>query len=188
MHGDLSNIGTNYTTRRRLINEDELVQYLLSKKYQEVFTETLSTIEKILLFADARNVVGAIGGGLCNVLYSNKTCNLISLNSPGFLDINKRFEYAFTPVNYIPFNDTYHENNNEFKLFMRVSVDNIVGEIINITDSYITIQYTKAVVAGWNNSMQYDTITTHKQNIKKIDNGLNSPWCVNINQFKNILL
>jgi len=186
LHGNLSNIGTDYTTRRRLVNEDELINYLQKNKYQEVFTETLTTIEKIFLFANARYVIGAIGGGLCNVLYSKNSCNLISLNSPGFLDVNKRFEYSFKPVNYIPFNDTYHESNDEFKLFMRVSVDNIVGEIIDIDSDTVTISYTKSAVAGWNKSIQYDTITVLKQDVKKIDGGLNSPWCINMNKFKDI--
>jgi len=186
LHGNLSNIGTDYTTRRRLVNEDELINYLQKNKYQEVFTETLTTIEKIFLFANARYVVGAIGGGLCNVLYSNNKCNLISLNSPGFLDINKRFEYSFKLVNYIPFNNTYHESNDEFKLFMRVSVEDIVGEIVAIDSNTVTISYTKSAVAGWNKSIQYDTITVRKQDVKKIDEGLNSPWCINMNKFKEI--
>lgn len=186
VHGNLSNIGTDYTTRRRLVNEDELIKYLQKNKYQEIFAETLTTVEKIFLFANARYVIGAIGGGLCNVLYSNKNCNLISLNSPGFLDINKRFEYSFKPVNYIPFNDTYHESDDEFKLFMRVMIDNIVGEIIDIGSNTVTISYTKSTVAGWNKNIQYDTIIALKRDVKKIDEGLNSPWNINMNKFKEI--
>jgi hypothetical protein len=132
--------------------------------------------------------VGAIGGGLCNVLYSNNNCNLISLNSPGFLDINKRFEYSFKQVNYIPFNDTYHESDDEFKLFMRVVVDNIIGEIIAINNDTVTVSYTNSVVAGWNKNIQYNTVTAQKQVVKKIDNGLNSPWNIDINKFKKIMI
>jgi hypothetical protein len=188
LHGNLSNIGTDYTTRRRMVNEEELIKYLQKNKYQEVFTETLTTIDKIFLFANAKSVVGAIGGGLCNVLYSNNNCNLISLNSPGFLDINKRFEYSFKQVNYIPFNDTYHESDDEFKLFMRVVVDNIIGEIIAINNDTVTVSYTNSVVAGWNKNIQYNTVTAQKQVVKKIDNGLNSPWNIDINKFKKIMI
>ena len=39
LHNNFSNIGTNYTTRRRLINEDELVEKLLTEGFTEVFTE-----------------------------------------------------------------------------------------------------------------------------------------------------
>jgi capsular polysaccharide biosynthesis protein len=50
IHNDVSNIGTNYTLKRKLINEDELVDLLLSNGYVEVFAEKLSTIEKYKCF------------------------------------------------------------------------------------------------------------------------------------------
>ena len=46
-----SGIGTNYTQRRKLVNEDDLVDKLIKEDYVEVFTERLSTIEKIAYFA-----------------------------------------------------------------------------------------------------------------------------------------
>ena len=62
LHNDFDNIGTNYTTRRRLVNEDIIVEKLINEGYKEIFTEKLSTIEKIQYFANATHVVGAIGG------------------------------------------------------------------------------------------------------------------------------
>jgi hypothetical protein len=76
LHNNFSNIGTNYTTRRKMINEDELVEKLISEGFTEVFTENLTTIEKILYFANATHVVGAIGGGISNVLFSPKDTKL----------------------------------------------------------------------------------------------------------------
>ena len=70
LHNDFSNIGTNYTTRRKLVNEDELVEKLIKEGYVEIFTEKLSTIEKIQYFSNATHVIGAIGGGIANVLFS----------------------------------------------------------------------------------------------------------------------
>ena len=64
-----SNIGTNYTLKRKMMNEDELVCYLEKKGFKEVFTENLSTIEKIKYFSNAECVIGAIGGGVSNVLF-----------------------------------------------------------------------------------------------------------------------
>ncbi|NBX71326.1 glycosyltransferase family 61 protein, partial [bacterium] len=98
IHNKLDNIGTNYTTRRRLVNEDELVAILSEQGFVEVFTENLTTIEKILYFANATHVVGAIGGGISNVLFSPKTTKLEALISPGFLDINMRFRYSLDCV------------------------------------------------------------------------------------------
>ena len=48
LHNNFSNIGTNYTTRRRLINEDELVEKLTKKGFVEVFTENLKCVNKWL--------------------------------------------------------------------------------------------------------------------------------------------
>ena len=73
VHGDFSNIGTNYTTKRKLVNEDSLVDFLIENGFTEVFTENMTTTEKILLFANVEEVVGAIGGGICNVLFSKKS-------------------------------------------------------------------------------------------------------------------
>jgi hypothetical protein len=75
LHGDTSNIGTDYTSRRKLLLEDELVHYLESLGFTEIFTEKLTTHEKICLFKNAKVVVGCIGGGTCNVLFSNPYIN-----------------------------------------------------------------------------------------------------------------
>jgi capsular polysaccharide biosynthesis protein len=76
LHGDTSNIGTNYTTRRKMVNENELVNMLVQQGFTEVFTELMTTKDKIQMFSNAEHVVGAIGGGLCNVVFSNKKCKL----------------------------------------------------------------------------------------------------------------
>lgn len=194
MHNDQSNIGTNYTTRRKMMNENELVYKLVNNGYTEVFTELLSTEEKILLFANANNVIGAIGGGLCNVLFSHKNCKLISLNSPTFLDINRRFTYSFNNVNYIPFNYTYHTEKGHFKTNMRVKVGNTVGEIIKIdhsksdlVDSLAHISYSDTKIAGWNDTVKYNTRTVELKHCTRLDNGLNSPWAVNIPELEKLL-
>ena len=98
LHNDFSNIGTNYTQRRKLVNEDQLVDKLINDGYVEVFTEKLSTIEKIAYFANASHIVGCIGGGIANVLFSKPTTKLTAIISPTFLEINKRFKYSLDCV------------------------------------------------------------------------------------------
>ena len=131
LHNDFSNIGTNYTTRRKLVNENELVEKLKGEGFTEVFTEKLTTIEKILYFANATHVVGAIGGGISNVLFSPKTTKLDALVSPTFLDVNGRFKYSLdcVDVNYNfnkhNYNFCYHKNNffNNFKnMFQNIHI------------------------------------------------------------------
>lgn len=186
LHKDFSNIGTNYTTRRKLINEDELVKKLLKDNYVEVFTEKLTTIEKILYFSNSTHVVGAIGGGISNVLFSSPSTYLKVIVSPTFLDINKRFKYSLNCVNVEYDSNTRHYENTNFKTYMRVKSKEkkIIGEITKIDNNKITIAYTSESCVGWNNQNNYQNITLNIEEIEKIDNGLNSPWIYN---FDNII-
>ena len=180
IHNDFSNIGTNYTTRRKLVNEDELVEKLLEKDYEEVFTEKLSTIEKILYFSNATHIIGAIGGGISNVLFSPKTTKLEALVSPTFLDVNKRFKYSLDCVDVTYNNNTEHTEKGEFKTYMRVKTKNgkIIGEIIEkIYDNKLLISYTSdSSNIGWNSQNIYKQIEIDMKDVITLDNGLNSPW------------
>ena len=176
LHNDFSNIGTNYTTRRRLVNEDDLVEKLLNEGYCEVFTEKLSTIEKILYFANATHVVGAIGGGISNVLFSPKTTKLEAIVSPTFLDVNTRFKYSLDCVNVSYNMNTEHVEKTEFKTYMRVKTKDgtIVGEIEKIHDNKLLVSYTDGSNTGWNAQCNYKQIELNKNDVVKLDDGLNS--------------
>lgn len=182
LHNDFSNIGTNYTTRRRLVNEDEIVEMLVKDGYQEVFTEKLSTIEKILYFANATNVVGAIGGGISNVLFSPKNTILQALVSPTFLDVNKRFKYSLDCVDVYYNNNSKHIEDTEFKTYMRVRSNNIVGEIEKIDNIHkkLLISYTDGSNTGWNAQNSYKQIELNFEDVIKLDEGLNSPWIIEV--------
>jgi hypothetical protein len=184
MNSDLSNIGTNYTTRRKLLCENELVSFLEENGFVEIFTENLSTIEKICMFDDAEIVVGPIGGGLCNVLFSNKNCRLISLCSPGFLKTNNRFKYCFSNIKTDYYSDTFHVETNFWKKWMRVKYQNIIGEIEDISDDSLMISYTENSVAGWNNEITFNKIKVKKEFCTALDEGLNSSWNLNLKNFK----
>lgn len=185
LHNNFSNIGTNYTLRRKMENEDKLVDYLTSKGFVEVFTENLSTIEKLILFKNVTHVIGSIGGGLCNVLFSKKNTNLITIVSPTFLDVNKRFKYSLESVNVNYFDKTFHIENGIFKKYMRVSCPskNIIGEISNITGDVLEVIYTDDSVSGWNLSNEFKKIFLNKNQCTPIDNGLNSYWGMDLNNF-----
>lgn len=180
LHNDFSNIGTNYTSRRRLINEDELVDKLIKEGYQEVFTEKLSTIEKIMYFANATHVVGAIGGGISNVLFSPPTTKLEALISPTFLDVNERFKYSLSGVDVNYNMQTEHVENGKYKTYMRVKTldGKIIGEIEKIYDNTLLISYTSDSInnTGWNAQNTYQQIELNISDIVPLDKGLNSPW------------
>jgi hypothetical protein len=183
---DTSNIGTNYTTKRKMVNEDDVVAFFKSNGFVEVFSESLSTDEKILLFNSASHIVGPIGGGLCNALFCNKDCKIDILNSPIFFDINKRFIYSFKTKNYKIIDYSSHTEKTEIKKFMRVKFDNKVGEVIDINDDTITIIYSKIEVSGWNNEVKFETITKNIKDIQKLDGGLNSQWVINLDKIKTL--
>ena len=160
------------------MNEDELVENLKREGFVEIFTENLTTLEKILYFANATHVVGAIGGGISNVLFSPKTTKLEALVSPTFLDVNRRFKYSLdcVDVNY-NFN-TEHVEKTEFKTYMRVKTKDgsIVGEIEKIYDNKLLVSYTDGSNTGWNAQNEYKQIELNMEDVDKLDDGLNSPW------------
>jgi hypothetical protein len=181
IHKDYSNIGTNYTDRRKMTNEDELVSSLKSLGFQEIFCENLSMIDKIKLFSSAKVVVGAIGGGLSNVLFSPKYTKLVCIVSPGFFKYNKRFSHCFSKITTSYFDENKHAQEDKYKDFMRVMTnDGIIGEIINTNEKYVTIKYLEEKVAGWNKDSEYKNITVDQKDIKWTDNGINSPWICDI--------
>ena len=189
VHNDYSNIGTNYTLKRKMVNEDELVNILTNNGFVEVFTENLSTIEKLNLFYNADIIVGAIGGGLCNVLFSKNKTKLISIVSPTFLDVNNRFKYSLDGVDTTYFFDTNHIENTEFKTSMRVECESksIIGEIIKVNRETLTIIYSDSLVAGWNNQSEFKKIEIPSNLCKRLDDGLNSPFFVDLNKIKDLI-
>ena len=186
LHNDFHNIGTNYTTRRKMTNEDELVAQLLQAGYTEVFTEKLTTIEKINYFANATHVVGAIGGGISNVLFSPPTTKLEAIVSPTFLEVNQRFKYSLDCVDVAYNENTEHTEHGQFKRYMRVKShdEKIIGEIedINENENTLLVSYTPdASTTGWNAQNKYQQIKLNMKELNKLDKGLNSAWRLIIN-------
>lgn len=180
------NIGTNYTTRRKLMNEDDLVNKLKENNFIEIFGENYSMIEKILLFYNAKIIIGAIGGTIANCVFANKNTKIITIVSPEFLKINYRMKFLFND-NVSLFEDTYLDcKKGEIPPNVRIEVtdkDTIhfknVGEIVQKKDDGYTIKLGKNLI-GFNQNEQYDTIFLKKTQFKQLDNGINSPYRINI--------
>ena len=197
INNDNSNIGTDYTSRRKMMNEDILVEKLVQLGYNELFAENLNTDEKIYLFSNAEVVIGAIGGGMANLLFSNKNTKSIILVTPYFLDINYRFKYSMenTNIKYIYDVNTYLEDN-KIPLYCRVKIiDNKsnyfekYGEICkyNKNNSKYLVNISNNDVAGFNNVIKFDNEWFLEDEFILLDNGLNSPYFVNMNKILEIL-
>ena len=191
INNDKSNIGTDYTTRRKMMNEDELVDKLTNLGFTEIFAENLSTNEKISLFSNAEIVIGSIGGGMANLLFCGKKTKSIIIVTPYFLDINYRFKYSLELSNYNYFDNvkTYIQDNS-IPLFCRVKINsnNKIGEIIEYSNNKYLINISDNDIAGFNNNFTYKNEWLSDKDFSLIDNGLNSPYIIDINGLFNKLL
>ena len=106
LHNDTSNIGTNYTERRRCVNEDQVARLFSMHGFTEVFCENLTMSEKIGMFRNAKYIAGPIGGGMCNVIFSPPETRVLSINSPTFFDVNYRFRFSMEHTDMIDFDYT----------------------------------------------------------------------------------
>lgn len=184
LNPDKSNIGTDYTTRRKMMNEDELVNQLVLNGFVEIFAENLSTDEKINLFANAEIIIGSIGGGMANLLFSSKDTKAIVLVTPYFLDINYRFKYSLENSNLIYFNDikTYKISNISLYCRVKLKSDGKIGEIIDYINNKYLINLSNNDVAGFNNLIEYKKILLDENDFILLDNGLNSPYVIEIDK------
>lgn len=189
LNGDTSNIGTNYTTRRQLVNETELVEYLNTLGYQEIFTENLSTVDKILTFNQAKSIVGAVGGGLANCLFCNNSTKVTAIASPGILETNGRLNRCFERANVTYFTNTENVEKDQWKLNMRVKTcDHLIGEIREIQEDHLVLAFSESKVAGWNNDTVFNLVKVPKSYCQPLDNGLNSSWQLDLDKFKALSL
>jgi capsular polysaccharide biosynthesis protein len=189
INNDTSNIGTNYTTRRKMINEDALVDLLNKKIYVEIFAENLNIDEKIYLFKNAKNIIGSIGGGMANLIFSDKSVKSIILISPYFLDINYRFKYCLENSDFYYFNFIkIYKEDNDIPLYTRVKIleNNKIGEIIKYDDKKYLINISDNDIAGFNNDNILNKKYYYKNEFILLDNGLNSPYVVDIEKFSKI--
>ncbi len=188
LHQNTENIGTNYTTRRRCINEDEVVDLLLHHGYEEIFTENLTTQEKIKLFNNASHVIGFIGGGLANLLFSNSNAIVGCIETPEFLKINQRFVHSMnhTKITYLPI--TKHAPfEGPWPLYTRVRIKEQIGEITEWLGSQYSINVATKPIAGFSLTDTFREVIADPEELEPIDGGLNSPFICDINGLRTYL-
>ncbi|MEG5220458.1 tetratricopeptide repeat protein, partial [Microcoleus sp. ARI1-A5] len=70
---------------RRVINEEEVMDYLAKFGFQTFVTESLSVVEQIALFYHAKIIVAPHGSGLTNIIFGQNGTKIIELLSPHYL-------------------------------------------------------------------------------------------------------
>lgn len=197
LNKDKSNIGTDYTSRRKMINETELVEELKKHEFEEIFAENLNSDEKIYLFSNAEKIIGSIGGGMANLLFSHKNTKSYIIVSPFFLDINYRFKYSLDNTDIQYFNDTevVKKDGSKYSNYIRVKIINEqssyynkIGEIIDFKNNFYKIALSNNDVAGFNNKIKFKEILFEEKDFITIDKGLNSPYKFNMENLKYSLL
>lgn len=188
LNEDKSNIGTDYTSRRKMVNETELVEELKKYEFEEIFAENLNSDEKIYLFSNAEKIVGSIGGGMANLLFSDKNTKSYIIISPYFLDINYRFKYSLdnTDIQYFDNTEVVKKDNSKYSNYVRVKIINKeslyynkIGEIIDFENNLYKIALSNNDVAGFNNKIKFEEILFEEKDFSAVDKGLNSPYYFN---------
>jgi len=199
IHGKTENLGTNYTQRRKCENEDSLVAMLKKYDIEEIFTELLTTEEKLALFANAELVVGIVGGGMCNLLFSSSTTKSLCIETPYFLNINSRFRFSMNHTN-IMYSDcsTHVQMGCKFLLYSRVRVINPdssyigkIGEVEGYEKNCYRVRLSSNDVAGFSQDFPMQFISFEENELEAVDKGLNSPFVCDLEKLEsdlNILL
>ena len=195
INNDKTNIGTDYTTRRKMMNENLLVENLTQLGFIEIFTENLTTDKKINIFLNAKIIVGSIGGGMANLIFSTKNTKSFVLVTPYFLDINYRFKYSLESSDVTYYNDIYtYKENNVIPLYCRAKIINKeskyfnkIGEIIDFSNEKYKLNISNNDIVGFNNLIKYEEKYFNHIEFELLDNGLNSPYTVNLTNFLFII-
>ena len=67
--------------RRKIINENKLIDILQHNGFQTVFLEDYSLEEQIILLSEAKVIISAHGAGLTNIIFMNKETTVIELKA-----------------------------------------------------------------------------------------------------------
>ncbi len=68
---------------RKLVNEDEIVNFLHNFGFTSVSLESLSVLEQVALLSTAKIVIAPHGAGLANIVFCNPGTKIIEIIAPG---------------------------------------------------------------------------------------------------------
>lgn len=189
IHGKTDNLGTNYTTRRRCMNEDALVEMFTRHGFQEWFAELLTTEQKLYLFQNTQVVAGLIGGGMCNLLFSPPKVRSLILVTPCFLEVNQRFRHSMDHTHTLYSDSCALAETGRIPSYTRVKVKQgehtgCIGEVEGYEEVEGTKRYTVALsqndIAGFSQDFPLRHETFLEEDLEPLDGGLNSPFVCDV--------
>jgi len=78
-------ISRRNATNRRIINEDEVINFLSKFGFQAIFLESMSIAEQVSLMANAKVVIASHGSGLTNIVFCEPKTKVIEIFSPSYV-------------------------------------------------------------------------------------------------------
>ena len=78
-------ISRNNAKSRRILNEDELINFLEPYGFERIILESLSVVEQAELFSQAKMIIAPHGSGLTNLVFCQPGTQVIELFSPNYV-------------------------------------------------------------------------------------------------------
>ena len=146
--------------------------------------------DKLALFQQATHIVGIIGGGMANLLFSSNKCIVGCILTPEFLTINERFRFSMdhTDITYLEI-ATHAPYGGPFSLYTRVRThDGRIGEIDSFDGTKYGVKMSKNNVAGFAAGVVFPIEHFLPTELTALDKGLNSPFECDIKKLEEYLL
>lgn len=185
VHNQYNNIGTDYTSKRKLVNENDVVSLLKSLGYVEVFTELLTINEVICMFRSAKNICSPLGGGLTNLIFGSENLrNLNIIHHPTKYQGNPRFKYCFRNCSLNDIDCSSFVDKNIPTRYTRVSYNGILGEVTNNDGFNLKVSLQASKNFSFNDGAHGKKIVGKISDFEILDKGVNSPWEVNLSKLE----
>ncbi|MCT7961749.1 glycosyltransferase 61 family protein [Laspinema sp. D1] len=81
-------ISRRHASYRRILNEEETIARLSPYGFVPIVLESLSFLEQVALFANAKAIIAPHGAGLTNTVFCNSKTQLIEIFSPDMVSVN----------------------------------------------------------------------------------------------------
>lgn len=78
-------ISRNRSGRRRIVNEDEILEWCRARNIERVYLEEISLRDQIRLFRNASTVIGTHGAGLSNTVFCQPDTIILEIFSPNYI-------------------------------------------------------------------------------------------------------
>ena len=110
---DRSDASPNINKMRKIINEEEVISFVKSKKYRVIRLSDFSFKDQIKLFHNAEKIIGLHGAGFANVIFSKSNLRMLELKPSGAAkmceNLAKKCNVIYDCISILP--EKYNENN-----------------------------------------------------------------------------